>query len=265
MTCRRSKASRTAFGTLNTSTFWNWRPSSASFEDWWTEVSENVACSVLSTAVSFSVCKGRSSSRRVNFRFRRLGGLLLANNLSLALCWAPSWANPQRRTVALLLDQQVADPLSKGARAALRRLQEKWRVPSDTVTESTKPAKETRTASGNENAPMPDQETNKDVKKKTDTATLFREATVSTSGSIVYYRQVFLASLLIHQKLAWMRKLQCNLKDIFEPTKKGTIWSLTSSACETNQLCVVGTQVHLKCQPRTLPRPLASSRLVPLR
>ena len=49
------------------------------------------------------VCKRRSSSRRVNFRLRRLGGLLLANNLSLDLCWVPSWANPSDAPSSFLL------------------------------------------------------------------------------------------------------------------------------------------------------------------
>ena len=53
-----------------------------------------VLCLVDSRVVLGSVCKWRSSSRRVNFRLRRLGGLLLANNLSLDFCWVPSWANP---------------------------------------------------------------------------------------------------------------------------------------------------------------------------
>ena len=80
LTCRGSKASRTAFGSRNTSTFLNWRP--ASFEDWWTEVSEIVVCSVWSTAESFSDQCARDAPAA--------GGLLLANNLSLDLCWVPS-------------------------------------------------------------------------------------------------------------------------------------------------------------------------------
>ena len=52
-----------------------------------------VLCLVDSRVVLRSVCKGCSSSRRVNVRLRRLGGLLLANNLSLDLCWVPSGAN----------------------------------------------------------------------------------------------------------------------------------------------------------------------------
>ena len=49
-----------------------------------------VLCLVDIRVVLGSVCKGRSSSRRVNIRLRRLGGLLFANNLSLDLCWVPS-------------------------------------------------------------------------------------------------------------------------------------------------------------------------------
>ena len=52
-----------------------------------------VLCLVDSRVVLGSVCKGRSSSRRVIFRLRRFGGMLLSNNLSLDLCWVPSWAN----------------------------------------------------------------------------------------------------------------------------------------------------------------------------
>ena len=53
-----------------------------------------VLCLVDSRVVFGSVCKGRSSSRRENFRLRRLGGMLLANNLSFDLYWVPSWVNP---------------------------------------------------------------------------------------------------------------------------------------------------------------------------
>ena len=49
-----------------------------------------VLCLVDRRVILGSVCNCRSSSRRVNFRLRRLGGLLLANNLSLDLCWIPS-------------------------------------------------------------------------------------------------------------------------------------------------------------------------------
>ena len=62
--------------------------------------SRRVLCLVDSRVVFGSVCKGRSSGRRVNFRLRRRGGLLLANNLSLDLCWVPSLANP---SIAFLL------------------------------------------------------------------------------------------------------------------------------------------------------------------
>ena len=68
-----------------------------------------VLCLLDSRVVLRSVCKGRSSSRRVIFRLRRLRGLLLENNLSLDLCWVPSWAKPQRHAIAFLLGLQVAD------------------------------------------------------------------------------------------------------------------------------------------------------------
>ena len=54
--CRNSggfAASRIGFGTLNTLTFSNWKPSSASFGDSWTVVSKIVVCFVWSTAESF--------------------------------------------------------------------------------------------------------------------------------------------------------------------------------------------------------------------
>ena len=62
-----------------------------------------VLCLVDSRIVLGSVCIGRNSSRRVNFRLRRLGGLLLANNLSLDLCWGTLLGKPQRRTITFLI------------------------------------------------------------------------------------------------------------------------------------------------------------------
>ena len=145
-----------------------------------------VLCLVDSRVVLGSVCKGRSSSRRVNFHLRRLGGLLLANNLSLDLCWVPSWANPSDapsrsysvstlRTVLPLFSRQLhitpkalpeaqvevgrlLEPLCNCARASLKRAREKQGIPSGIVAESSEPAEETKFAFGNRNAPIPDQE-----------------------------------------------------------------------------------------------------------
>ena len=126
-----------------------------------------VLCLVDSRVVLGSVCKVRSSSRRVNFRLRRLGGLLLANNLSLDLCWVPSWANPSDapsrfysvskwRTALPLFSRQLhitpeALPeaqveigrLLEGARASLHRLRERQGSPSNIVAE---PAEQTKFA-----------------------------------------------------------------------------------------------------------------------
>ena len=121
-----------------------------------------VLCLVDSRVVLGSVCKGRSSSRRVNFRLRRLGGLLQANSLSLDLCWVPSWKNPsdapsrfdsvskwraalplfsrelhitpEALPEALVEVDRLLEPLSKGARPALKNLREKQAIP-DTVTQ----------------------------------------------------------------------------------------------------------------------------------
>ena len=87
--CRGSKVSRIGFGTLSnqlSSLISLMRgPVGRGLGN------RRVLCLVDSRVVLGSVCKSRSSSRRVNFRLRRLGGLLLANNLSLDLCWVPSW------------------------------------------------------------------------------------------------------------------------------------------------------------------------------
>ena len=66
-----------------------------------------VLCLVDRRVVLGAVCEGRSSSRRVNFRLRRLRGLLLVNNLSLDLL-GTLLCKPQRCTIALLLGMQVA-------------------------------------------------------------------------------------------------------------------------------------------------------------
>ena len=70
--CRGSKVSRIG----------SWKSSPASFGVKWTVVLGHLRVLRLvdSRVVLGSACKGRSSSRRVNFRLRRLGGLMLANN-----------------------------------------------------------------------------------------------------------------------------------------------------------------------------------------
>ena len=130
--------------------------------------------------------------------------------MSLDLCWVPSWANPSDapsrfysvskwRTALPLLSEQLhvtseahpeaqvdvdrlLEPLSKGARASLQRLREKQGIPSNIVTESSEPAEETKFAVDNRNAPIPHQESSKDVTRERDTATLQRKPTISTSG-----------------------------------------------------------------------------------
>ena len=62
-----------------------------------------VLCLVDSRVVLVSVCKGRC----VNFRLRRLGGLLLANNVA-RLVLGTLLGKRQRRAVAFLLSKQVA-------------------------------------------------------------------------------------------------------------------------------------------------------------
>ena len=49
----------------------------------------------------------------MNFRLRGLRGLLLANNLSLDLCWVPSWANPSDRTIRIFTRLASGGPLSR--------------------------------------------------------------------------------------------------------------------------------------------------------
>ena len=112
-------------------------------------------------------------------------GLLLANNLSLDVCWVPSWANPSDapsrfhsvskwRTALPLFSRELhvtpealteaqvevdtlLEPLSKGARAALKNLREKQAFPSDTVIKNTEPAKRTKIALDNKHAPIIEQ------------------------------------------------------------------------------------------------------------
>ena len=149
-----------------------------------------VLCLVDSRVVLGSASKGRSSSRRVNFRLRRLGGLLLANKLSLDLCWVPSWANPSdapsrfysvssRRTAVPLFSRQLhitpealpeaeveIDRLLEGARAALKNLQEKEAILSSTVTGYTESAGKTKTAFDNKHTPMSIQGLSKNMMRK---------------------------------------------------------------------------------------------------
>ena len=66
---------------------------------------------------------------------------------------------------------RLLEPLGKGARASLQRLREKQGIPSNTVTECSEPAEETKFAFDNRNAPIPDQESSKDVTRERDTAT----------------------------------------------------------------------------------------------
>ena len=49
---------------------------------------------------------------------------------------------PEALPEAQVQVDRLLEPLSKGARAALKNLREKHAIPSDTVTENTEPAKE---------------------------------------------------------------------------------------------------------------------------
>ena len=133
-----------------------------------------VLCLVDSRVVLGSVCKERSSSRRVNFRLRRLGGLLFANNLSLDLCVGyplgqipathhlvftqSASGGPLSRCFLdsctslheLFFEAQVEvdrllEPLSKGARASLQRLREKQGIAFIVDSESSERPSSTRT------------------------------------------------------------------------------------------------------------------------
>ena len=66
-----------------------------------------VLCLVDSRVVLGSVCKGRSSRRRV--RLRRLGGLFVSKQFVARLVLGTVLGKSQRRAIAFLLDQQVAN------------------------------------------------------------------------------------------------------------------------------------------------------------
>ena len=68
-------------------------------------VSAIVVCFVWvdTRVVPGSVCKGRSSSRRVNFRLRPLGGLLVSKQFVARLVLGTLLGKSQRRTIAFLL------------------------------------------------------------------------------------------------------------------------------------------------------------------
>ena len=68
-----------------------------------------VLCLVDSRVVLGSVCKGRSSSRRVNFGLRRLGGSFVSKQFVAPLVLGTLLGKSQRRTIAFSLGWQVAD------------------------------------------------------------------------------------------------------------------------------------------------------------
>ena len=70
---------------------------------------------------------------------------------------------PEALPEALVEVDRLLEPLSKGARAALFNLREKQAIPSDTVTENTEPAKETKIAFDNKHVPMPIQKLSRDM------------------------------------------------------------------------------------------------------
>ena len=72
---------------------------------------------------------------------------------------------PEALPEALVEVDRLLEPLSKGARAALFNLREKQAIPSDTVTENTEPAKETKIAFDNKHVPMPIQKLSRDMSR----------------------------------------------------------------------------------------------------
>ena len=76
---------------------------------------------------------------------------------------ARQYITPEALLEALVEVDRLLEPLSKGARAALFNLREKQAIPSDTVTENTEPAKETKIAFDNKHVPMPIQELSSDM------------------------------------------------------------------------------------------------------
>ena len=110
-TCGGSKVSRIDFGISNISTLMNWKHSSASFRGLVDHGLgyRRVHCLVDSQIVLGSVCKGRSSSRRVNFRLRRLGGLFVGRQSVARNVLSTFLGKPQRRTISFLFGWRVAD------------------------------------------------------------------------------------------------------------------------------------------------------------
>ena len=70
---------------------------------------------------------------------------------------------------------KLLEPLSKGARAALKNLKEKQAFPSNTVTGRTEPAGETKTAFDKKHISMPMQDLSKNVLRKHISVTLSEE------------------------------------------------------------------------------------------
>ena len=94
------------------------------------------------------------------------------------ICRSPSWENPSdapSRFYSVSKWRQVEvdrllERLSKNARASLQRLREKQEIPSNIVTESSEPPEETKVVFDKRNAPIPNQESSKDVTREKDTA-----------------------------------------------------------------------------------------------
>jgi hypothetical protein len=53
-----------------------------------------IICLVDSRVVLGAIAKGRSSSRKINYRLRKLFAVAISKNIYLDICWLPTWGNP---------------------------------------------------------------------------------------------------------------------------------------------------------------------------